>query len=158
MRRMKGGCVVIMDCGFYVGPARMRTHVLEKMPHGAPARAAKAVQRARFGTRAVRARDQSFGMRMRLIISEPEIANSSDSGWNVKPAIFTAPNQRSSLMAPIAAATAIMHTSAKDVGIGVPSKYFTLPVPADISSAVTLYRARRDTPHATKNPRITRSY
>jgi hypothetical protein len=36
------------------------------------------------------------------------------------------------------------------VGIGVPSKYLTLPVPSAIDSAVTLNRARRLTPQQTK--------
>ena len=37
------------------------------------------------------------------------------------------------------------------VGMGVPSKYFTLPVPSSVSAAaVTLNRARRLTPQTTK--------
>ena len=37
------------------------------------------------------------------------------------------------------------------VGIGVPSKYFTLPVSLSVSTAaVTLKRASRLTPHTTK--------
>ncbi len=40
------------------------------------------------------------------------------------------------------------------VGMGVPSKYFTLPVAlSDRSAAVTLKRARRLTPHTTKKVR-----
>jgi hypothetical protein len=45
-----------------------------------------------------------------------------------------------------------------EVGIGVPSKYFTFSVPSDNVSAVTLYRARRETPHAIKKTRMMRSY
>ncbi len=35
---------------------------------------------------------QSLGMRMRLIISEPDSANNSTSGWKKKPAISSLPN------------------------------------------------------------------
>lgn len=35
---------------------------------------------------------QILGMRMRLTISEPEMANSSTSGWKKKPAISSLPN------------------------------------------------------------------
>jgi hypothetical protein len=36
------------------------------------------------------------------------------------------------------------------VGIGVPSKYFTLPLSSESVAAVTLKRASRLTPHTTK--------
>ena len=37
-------------------------------------------------------RTQNLGMRMRLIISEPDSANSSTSGCSLKPATTTSPN------------------------------------------------------------------
>ena len=87
---------------------------------------------------------------MRLIISEPESANSSTSGCSVPPAICQAPPHSAGPTAPVPAATHSRPTNTMEVGIGVPSKYATLPEPAYSASAVTLKRASRDTPQATK--------
>ena len=54
-------------------------------------------------------------------------------------------------MRPVQNATASTATSARLVGIGVPSKYFTFPVDSSASvAAVTLKRARRLMPQTTK--------
>lgn len=75
---------------------------------------------------------------MRLIISDPDTAKISTSGCSVNPPTSTLPNHRCSRTSPIQAARASKATSTMEVGIGVPSKYFTLPVPSDSVSAVTL--------------------
>ena len=75
---------------------------------------------------------------MRLIISDPDSAKTSTRGWSRKPAIQTSPNQRFGPIEPFQAASDNKATRKIDVGIGVPSKYFTLPVPPESSSAVTL--------------------
>ena len=83
----------------------------------------------------------AYGLGMRrvlLIISEPDSANISTSGWNCHGPSLTIPNQMSSPIAPCQAATASTTTSAKLVGIGVPSKYLTLSPPPESCSAVTL--------------------
>ena len=54
-------------------------------------------------------------------------------------------------MRPNHSATPAAPTMTMLVGIGVPSKYFTLPVVASVSAAaVTLNRASRLTPQTTK--------
>ena len=75
---------------------------------------------------------------MRLTMSEPEAANNSTIGWSVKPANATFPNQSDSPNAPCEAAANINITSSSDVGIGVPSKCFTLSPPSDSASVVML--------------------
>src|SRR5690606_7367203 len=92
---------------------------------------------------------QNFGMRIRLIISEPDKANSNTIGCSVKPPKRTTPPHSCSPKAPCHAASAIRATSTIDVGMGVPSKYLTLSPPSDMASAVTLNRASRETPQAT---------
>src|SRR5690606_28171752 len=82
---------------------------------------------------------QGLGMRTVLLtISEPEIANISTSGWNCHGPSLTMPSHRSVPIAPCAAAIHSTTTSTRLVGIGVPSKYFTLPSAPDSCSAVTL--------------------
>src|SRR5690606_24445438 len=86
-----------------------------------------------------RAEFQGLGMRTVLLtISEPEIANISTSGWNCHGPSLTMPSHRSVPIAPCAAAIHSTTTSTRLVGIGVPSKYFTLPSSPDSCSAVTL--------------------
>jgi len=77
---------------------------------------------------------------------------------NLKLKRVISPNHKSWFIAPDHAASASIKTRRIEVGIGVPSKYFTLPVPWESVSAVTLYRARRETPQATKKARAMRSY
>ena len=57
-----------------------------------------------------------MGMRMRLIIKEPERAKRSTRGWRVKPAKRTLPNQRWSRTAPCAAATQRRDAAGDTVG------------------------------------------
>src|SRR5688572_5618723 len=81
---------------------------------------------------------QGLGMRsVLLIISEPDSAYSSTSGCSCQPRSTTPPHSASPI-APCHAAIASTTTSARLVGIGVPSKYVTLPASALIASAVTL--------------------
>ena len=61
-----------------------------------------------------------------------------------------APPHKALPMWPCQAAYASTPTSTTLVGMGVPSKYFTLSEPADSASAVTLKRASRLTPQPTK--------
>ncbi|KAG1183439.1 hypothetical protein G6F35_015346 [Rhizopus arrhizus] len=76
--------------------------------------------------------------RVLLIISDPDRANSSTIGCSCHGPICHWPNQISWPMAPVPAAIASTITSTRLVGIGVPSKYVTLPSSPVIASAVTL--------------------
>ena len=73
-----------------------------------------------------------------LIISEPDTANSSPSGWNCQGPSCHCPHHNGWPICPVLAATASRITSTRLVGIGVPSKYGTLSASPAISSAVTL--------------------
>src|SRR3989442_492586 len=102
---------------------------------------------------------QSFGIRIvLLIISEPESAHSSVSGWRCPEPRRTAPNGSMSPTCSSQADAATTATRTRLEVMGVPSKYLTLSAPADSCSAVTLKRARRLTPHATKYTRMTTSH
>src|SRR5687768_6386827 len=87
---------------------------------------------------------------MVLIISEPEMANKITSGCKVagpssNEPQYKAPNTRSACAAHASTPTITML-----VGMGVPSKYLTFAPPSESCSAVTLKRAKRLTPQATK--------
>src|SRR5262245_40530169 len=102
-----------------------------------------------FRRRAPRA--HSFGMRsVLLIINEPETAHSSVSGCRAPGPSRTTPAGSASPTRPSQAAIDTIATRTRLVGIGVPSKYFTLSAPAESDSAVTLKRASRLTPQQTK--------
>src|SRR5690606_24703037 len=73
-----------------------------------------------------------------LIMSEPDRANSSTSGCSCHGPSCHWPHHRSAPIRPCQAATASTTTSTRLVGIGVPSKYFTLPSSPASCSAVTL--------------------
>src|SRR6185436_7392550 len=97
------------------------------------------------------ARHQGLGMRsVLLIIREPEAKKRRDSGWSVAPAKVHSPPGSAAPMRSYQAAAARPPVRTMLVGIGVPSKYATLPLPAASFSAVTLKRARRLTPQQTK--------
>ncbi len=69
-----------------------------------------------------RSRGQGLGTRIRLIISDPDKANSSVSGCSVPPQIRIWPSHMFGPIASNHAATASSNTRTIDVGIGVPSK------------------------------------
>src|SRR5881628_3889437 len=81
----------------------------------------------------------NFGMRsVLLIILQPLTKNNSDSGCQPAPANSIRPNGRSEPMRPKYTQIARIATRIKLDGIGVPSKYFTLPLASASSPAVTL--------------------
>jgi branched-chain amino acid transport system substrate-binding protein len=81
----------------------------------------------------------SLGMRsVLLIMSVPDSANSSANGCRSMPAIVHAPPRRLVPIRPCQIAQASNAVSSTLVGIGVPSKYLTLPLSPDSDSAVTL--------------------
>ncbi|KAF5304302.1 hypothetical protein FQR65_LT07994 [Abscondita terminalis] len=85
-------------------------------------------------------------MRIRLIISEPDSANSSTIGCSVETAKLDAAPHNCSRSAPTEAANASSPTSTIEVGIGVAFEMLDLARAADNASAVMLKRASRDTP------------
>src|SRR6266511_5701517 len=86
----------------------------------------------------------NFGMRsVLLIIVQPLTKNNSDSGCQCTPAISTTPSGRLSPVRPKYTHVARMATRIKLDGIGVPSKYLTLPAASASCPAVTLLRASR---------------
>src|SRR5215813_2459988 len=96
-------------------------------------------------------RSHSFGMRsVLLIINEPETAHSSVSGCSAPGPSRTTPAGSASPTCPRHAVIDTIATRTRLVGIGVPSKYFTVSAPAESDSAVTLKRASRLTPQQTK--------
>jgi hypothetical protein len=60
---------------------------------------------------------------VRLIIKEPDTANSNTRGWNCPGPMSVTPNQSLFPIAPFTAAMAMSITSNNELGIGVPSKY-----------------------------------
>src|SRR2546425_6635229 len=95
--------------------------------------------------------DQSLGIRsVLLIMNEPETAQRSASGCSGPGPSRMAPSGSASPMRPSQAAMATIATRTRLVGIGVPSKYFTLAPPPDSVSAVTLKRARRSEEHTSE--------
>src|SRR5687768_404322 len=94
---------------------------------------------------------QGLGMRsVLLIMSEPEMTKITTSGCSCHGPSVQTPPQRLSSTRPRQAASARTPVRTTLVGIGVPSKYFTLSPPSERLSAVTLKRARRLTPQHTK--------
>ena len=90
-----------------------------------------------------------------LTIMQPCTTKSNTIGWNSKGVpCATTPKGRSSSTQPCETQYAISEAIDSVVGIGVPSKYFDLPVLSLGSTAtVTLNRAKRVNPQSTKKVR-----
>jgi len=90
-----------------------------------------------------------------LTIKQPCRTKSNTIGWNSKGVpCATTPKGRSSRIQPCETQYAISEAIDSVVGIGVPSKYFDLPVLSLGSTAtVTLKRAKRVSPQSTKKVR-----
>lgn len=91
-----------------------------------------------------------------LTINDPCSTKSPTIGWNSKMPLPIVPHGTFSNVQPLCTQYAMRETKARDVGIGVPSKYCDFPVASLGSMAtVTLKRARRVRPQSTKMVRKT---
>lgn len=90
-----------------------------------------------------------------LTIRQPCTTKSNTIGWNSKAVPWAVmPHGRSSSTQPWETQYAISETIESVVGIGVPSKYFDLPLLSlGRTATVTLNRANRVNPHRTKKVR-----
>jgi hypothetical protein len=99
---------------------------------------------------------QGFGMCMVLLtIRQPWMMNITTTGWNSSTLpLNKVPYGTSSKIQPFETQNAMIMSRPIVVGIGVPSKYFDLPL-ASLGKAdtVTLKRARRTRPQRTKKER-----
>lgn len=94
-----------------------------------------------------------------LIMAHPRTANNNATAWNSKiPSLKINPRGKSSKIQPLLTQKAMVPTKVKEVGIGVPSKYFDLPVTSFGNlDTVTLNLANRVNPHKTKNTKSKQS-
>ena len=96
----------------------------------------------------------SYGLGMRrvaLIMALPLRTKMRENGWKIRLRRVNWPSQKSGPVAPVAKRRARMMTMMMEEGMGVPSKYFTLPVAVSARVVeVTLKRARRLMPQQTK--------